>query len=378
MCLVSVIMPSFNHGKYISKAIESVLNQTFNDFELIISDDCSMDNSVDEIFKHKDGRIKVNIFDENQGAAINTNFLIKEAKGKYIALINSDDIWVKDKLEKQVKFLENNSSYGACFTWASFIDENDNNIMNNIKIFEQPNRTQANWLKHLYINGNCLCHPSILIKSEVYQSIGDYNITLRQLPDFDLWIRLIKKYNINIIQENLVLHRRFISQGENTSAPTIKNSVRDVNESRYVQKRFINDIDDELFISAFNDFLIKKTISSKEQIMCEKFLLLLNEKYYMPKVSIFNANDFMFEIMNSEICYKVLVEKYDFKLNDFYELSSNIDVLGSVIKDEAVISVEKYIFKNKFKVISWILFNKNSKIYNFIKSIYLKCKSSNV
>ena len=97
--LVSVVMPSYSHEKYVGIAIKSVLNQSFRDYEFLISDDCSPDHTVDEIKKFQDDRIKLHVFSKNQGATVNHKYLIDRAQGKYVALINSDDVWLPGRLE---------------------------------------------------------------------------------------------------------------------------------------------------------------------------------------------------------------------------------------------------------------------------------------
>ncbi len=105
-------MPSYNHGKYLSETIESILNQTFQDLELIIIDDFSKDNSkaIIETYQEKDGRIKAFFHEKNIGITPTTNELIAKSSGKYIARIDSDDVWMKSKLAKQLAILQKNES----------------------------------------------------------------------------------------------------------------------------------------------------------------------------------------------------------------------------------------------------------------------------
>lgn len=378
--LISVILPSYNHVNHVSQAIECVLNQTYTDFELLISDDCSTDGTADMIKKYKDDRIKVNFFTENQGAAINHKYLIDRSKGKYIALINSDDIWTLDRLEKQVKFLQENEEYGACFSWSKFVDENNNSIMEDCDIFNQPNRTQGQWLAHFYTHGNCICHPSMLIKSEVYKTIGIYNLGLRQLPDFDMWIRLVKNYKIHIIQEPLVLHRRFINIGENTSSPSISNSMRDVMESYNILTRFFDDVNDDIFIDGFKKYFRNKNAATSTELMCERFFLILDKKYYMPQIEAMAAINFFVEKCNSEDILNVFKKEYNFTIKDFYDISCKVDLLGMMPPNMSMegnedFNIDTYVKYNKIKVLSTMFFsNKNSKFYRSLKSIYQKNK----
>lgn len=127
--LVSVIMPTYNTGKFLSASIESVLSQTYNNIELIITDDCSTDQitiNTLNYYSKKDPRIKISFFEKNMGAGPARNKSIEEAKGRYIAFCDSDDRWLPNKLEKQIAFMEEKhcqltySSYFIC-------DEDDNN-----------------------------------------------------------------------------------------------------------------------------------------------------------------------------------------------------------------------------------------------------------
>ncbi|KLU64357.1 putative glycosyltransferase EpsE [Desulfosporosinus acididurans] len=377
--LVSVILPSYKHEKYVRIALESVLKQSFCDYEFLISDDCSPDNTVKEIQKYKDERIKLHIFPENQGATINHKYLIEQARGKYVALINSDDVWLPGRLEKQVDYLEEHKECGACFSWAAFIDENGNHLKMNENVFEQPNRTQAEWYAHFFQRGNCLCHPSVLIRTELYHTLGVYNLSLRQLPDFDMWIRLIKHYNIHIFQEPLVQHRRFIQSGENTSSPKITNSIRDVMESYYILTNYFKDVSDELFEEAFQKEFRKKGKLSHNELCCEKFFLMLDGKYYMPSIPLLAAINYFFEIYSLEGMAETFKDSYHFTMQDFHDISCKVDLLGILPKGVVVdksndFDLETYVKVNKAKALAMIFLNRNSNLYQYCKKLYYKMK----
>ena len=123
---VSVILTSYNHGAYVAAAIESALNQTFADFELLIIDDGSKDDSREIIKRFDDPRIKTFLYTENRGPVLAIRDAVNFARGKYIAVHHSDDLWALDKLEKQVAFLDANPNYAACFTLVEFVDERGN------------------------------------------------------------------------------------------------------------------------------------------------------------------------------------------------------------------------------------------------------------
>lgn len=138
--LVSVVMPVYNASKYLDETIQSVLNQTYENFELIMIDDCSKDNSLEiaRRYEAQDPRVRVIAGETNQGVARVRNRGILEAKGEYIALLDSDDVWVDTKIERQVRLLE---SEGAEIAYCSydFIDENSNEVLKPFIVPETTN-----------------------------------------------------------------------------------------------------------------------------------------------------------------------------------------------------------------------------------------------
>ena len=120
--LVSVIMPCYNAAAYIGASIESVQAQTYTNWELLIVDDCSTDDSLAVVARYDDPRIRVLKNEKNSGAAVSRNYALREAKGKWIAFLDSDDLWEKEKLEKQIAFMVENE-YHFSYTKYSHIDE---------------------------------------------------------------------------------------------------------------------------------------------------------------------------------------------------------------------------------------------------------------
>ena len=138
MSKISVCIPSYNHEKYIYHTIESVLNQSFQDFEIIISDDNSSDNTLEIAKSFKDSRIKIIENKENNGPSINANIAIENSCGEFIASIASDDMMHQDRLKKTFEFLSLNKDVDAVFTWVKTINENNVEIdhqMTKILIF---------------------------------------------------------------------------------------------------------------------------------------------------------------------------------------------------------------------------------------------------
>ena len=174
-----------------------------------------------------------------------TNELITRSSGEFVALINSDDYWTSnDKLSYQLQIMRDKPNIGACFGRARFVDK-DGNAINKSTIpggyvFEQNNRSRGAWLRHFFDHGNCICHPTILIRKSCYDTLGGYDNRLRQLPDFDMWVRLLKRYDIHISDKELIAFRHL--PGENASSATPSNLRRILNESYFILAGFFDDI----------------------------------------------------------------------------------------------------------------------------------------
>ncbi len=213
--LVSIITPAYNSEKYISEAIESVLNQTYTNWEMIIVNDVSTDNTELIIKKYvdQDSRIKLINLKENSGAAVARNTALKVAQGRFIAFLDSDDRWKQNKLEKQIKFMLENNYY---FTFTSFeyiIDENNSQK----KIFRVPKSLNySEGLKNTSIG--CL---TVVIDRD---KVGDFEMPLvRRGQDNLTWLMLMKKgiiaYSLN---ENLAEYRKVKGSLSNSKIKALK------------------------------------------------------------------------------------------------------------------------------------------------------------
>lgn len=185
---VSVITASYNAARFIGETIESVLNQTYTDLELIIVDDCSTDNTEEVVNKYieKDDRIKFYKLEINSGAAVVRNTAIEKASGRFIAFLDSDDIWDREKLEKQIKFMKDNN-YGFSFTSYRLMREDGQLIGKEVIA---PNYMKYNQLLKNTIIG-CL---TVVIDREI---IGDFRMPLvRAGQDTATWLSILRKGNI--------------------------------------------------------------------------------------------------------------------------------------------------------------------------------------
>lgn len=236
--LVSVCMASYNHAPFIRAAVESVLAQTFTDWELVITDDGSSDGTLAALDGIADERVSIEAFPENRSACVALNHCIRRARGRFIAVLNSDDVWMPEKLARQLAVMEEQPRTAAVFTLVSLIDERGEPFGTErehayVGVFDQPNRDRAEWLRRLLFEGNCLCHPSVLVRSAVYREVGMYDERLAQLPDYDMWIRICLRHDIHVLQERLTLFR-LLGHERNASGNRPEARVRCVMENMLI------------------------------------------------------------------------------------------------------------------------------------------------
>ena len=199
-----MILASFNHVQFVELAVQSVLEQTYKNLELIIIDDGSTDGTVDIIHQIKDPRIRFYSMEKNRSVHVR-NYGLRHAKGKFVAFQNSDDVWKPDKLSRQLEVLESQQDVQAVFTGFSFLDSyglpSDGDWAQNLFWFETQNQTA--WLKRFFYQGNCLPLPSAIVRRRMLSAVGGFSETLVQLSDFDLWIRLAARGTFAQISDQL-------------------------------------------------------------------------------------------------------------------------------------------------------------------------------
>jgi glycosyltransferase involved in cell wall biosynthesis len=272
---VSVVMSSYNHAPYVGQAIASVLKQTLPDFEFIVADDGSSDGTPEVIRGISDPRLVFTAHPRNRGAAAVTNESLRRCRGEYIARINSDDFWPLDKLAYQVAFLEMHPEYAAMFGDATFVDASGAPLDDRPHPFAPPNTTRGGWLRRFFDEGNCLCHPTLLIRRSCVEALGPYDNRLRQVPDFDMWVRLAKRYAFVVSDRALVYFR--ILPGENASAPSPENLVRHSAEHFLIAERFFEGVDRDVLREGFGDLLVVPELPTDIHCDIEQALL-----YFRP------------------------------------------------------------------------------------------------
>jgi len=196
----SVIMPVYNEEKYIKKAIESILNQTFKDFEFIIIDDGSTDRTKEILKKYKDKRIKIITNRKNEFVSRALNKGIKKAKGEYIIRIDGDDIALPNRLEKQINFLETHPEISVL--GSAIFEINKKNSLKLMPVLTKDDQIKKGLGLRMF---RIIYHPTVIIRKKVLIDIGMYNEKLQYTQDKDLWLRLAaKEYKFENLREPLL------------------------------------------------------------------------------------------------------------------------------------------------------------------------------
>ena len=202
--LVSVIMPSYNAEKYIGEAIESILCQTYDNWELIIIEDCSTDNTLDTIKRYKEQRIKLFTNKYNMGIADTTNKGIRESKGKYIALLDDDDLAERDRLRLQVDYLENHPEIDVLGGRSIYIDAQGRIMDYSCIPRNNPKYIQAILLFNCmdFLNSTAMIRKEFMENNRLYYHNGYYG-----MQDFRFYIECSKIGNISALKDFLLKHR---------------------------------------------------------------------------------------------------------------------------------------------------------------------------
>lgn len=197
--LVSIITPSYNTGRYISKTIESVLNQTYENWEMLIVDDCSTDNT-DEVVKSylHDSRIRYLKNEKNSGAAISRNRAIREANGRWIAFLDSDDLWSPEKLEKQIRFMKEHNYY---FSYTNYEEIDENEKKTGIKVSGPKKITRIGMFNYCWLG--CL---TVMYDAK---KIGLIQIEdIKKNNDYAMWLKACKKADCYLLNEYLAYYTK--------------------------------------------------------------------------------------------------------------------------------------------------------------------------
>jgi len=223
---ISVIIPSYNAEKTILETIESVLKQTYTNFELILINDGSTDQTLELLNKIKDERLKIFSF-ENSGLPTSRNRGIDLSSGEFITFIDADDLWTPDKLDKQFEALKNHPDAGVAYSWTVSIDESGNllNIM-------EAHHFEGDIYPQLLVRCFIASGSNVMIRRECINSVGLFDPDLESAADWDYWIRLSIKWPFVLVPRYQVLYRTW-SGGMSNKVESIEKNILKVIEKTF-------------------------------------------------------------------------------------------------------------------------------------------------
>ncbi len=205
---VSILLPSYNYEAFIRKAIDSVLDQSFTNWELIIIDDGSKDNSVEIIKTYKDKRIHLFV-QENQGVTKTLNKGLKLSKGRFICFLDADDKYHPDKLMAQIEAM--NAGFDIVTSKVQAIDGNDENSplehFNESWNLYDKNEIFGKDMIYKFLHKNYFCKYSLMIQRDLFEKYGDFNTELLTAYDLELWLRMLKKAKVTRVDSILTYYR---------------------------------------------------------------------------------------------------------------------------------------------------------------------------
>jgi glycosyltransferase involved in cell wall biosynthesis len=225
---VSIVVPAHNAMVYLPQTIDSVLSQTFADFELLIINDGSSDHLIEWFSQARDSRIKL-ISQENQGVANARNTGILSAKGEYIAFLDADDIWEKTKLEKQVSCLDENPAVGLVYAWTQLINAKGKLLKFSVMHQEEGYIWEKIVIQDVVGSGSCA-----MVRASCFQQVGLFDQSVAIAADFDMWIRIAAVYEFAVLKEHLVFYRQHLTNASKDSQQVIKA------HSQIIEKSFKN------------------------------------------------------------------------------------------------------------------------------------------
>ncbi|MEH2353705.1 glycosyltransferase [Nostoc sp.] len=199
--IISVIIPAYDSEKTIKETIQSVLNQTFTNFELIIINDGSQDSTLDIITQIKDPRIKVFSY-PNAGGNVSRNRGLNLAVGEFVSFLDADDLWTPDKLQSQLKALQENAAATVAYSWTDYIDENGEIVLSGTHITANGDVYGKLLLTNFLENGS---NP--LIRREALIKLGGFDESLSAAQDWDMWLRLACQFYFVCVPSVQILYR---------------------------------------------------------------------------------------------------------------------------------------------------------------------------
>jgi glycosyltransferase involved in cell wall biosynthesis len=344
---VSVIIPTFNRGHLIDNAIQSVLNQTFRDFEIIVVDDGSTDNTREVVSKYKDK--VVYIFQENCERSSARNKGIKQSSGQFITFLDSDDLYLSDKLKVQVESMEQNPDFGMSYSYSIWFDELG-------RYLHTWRDTLNGWIypEMMLAKHNRIAVPSVMIRRSVIDTVGYFNELISTCEDYEYWCRIARKYQVLLIKKGLVVINT-------KSQPSLDLFYNYFNSTlSYYIAIFVSDrsIKEQMKRAIFTDLAVKYYLNSASG---------KDKKYILSEINKIRPSYGLVTIIKSHI---ILINKVIWKYNGF-------STLLRFLNNYLLVSLPRSIMAEDFEygVLGEL---KSTSDVELISTYYRKNKSENI
>lgn len=274
---VTVLMPVYNASPYIDSAISSILNQTFDDFEFLIFNDGSTDNSEDKINSYNDKRIQFFDSKTNVGHVHHLNHGIEIAKGEYIARMDADDISLPNRIKKQVDFMDNHPEVGICGTWFKIIDSNST--------VKHP--TKNTEIRLALLTNSAIGHPTAMLRNTLLQQYNlRYDASFVPAEDYLLWVNATKYCQLANLPEVLLKYR------VHTNQISIFRKTEQSIKAQIIRKNQI-------------EILLNRTLNEDENLLHK---LLFQEKIDIKSYNILNLEEWIDRLIAVNLLYKIYPE----------------------------------------------------------------------
>ncbi len=298
--IVSVIMPVYNAERYLALAVESILGQSFNDYEFIIIDDFSIDNSYQILqdYARRDQRIRLFRNGRNQKLPKTLNFGINRALGKYIVRMDADDISLPERLAKQVEFMESHPEIGVCGTWYNVFNDDMGQLLH----YEQKPITHEMILIYLNLLENPIGHPTVIIRREVLGNLYYPESLVNNAEDYGLWLMLsqygVKFANLPVYTLNYRFSSSSLSQTNQKNINLIQIKIISDTLSRFGIKH--NRINHYL-----NAFVLSSNIFTKLYSMLRSVYTLREIERNNHKIQLFSEMELSSFLQSLSFCRKI-------------------------------------------------------------------------
>ncbi|MBV8071358.1 MAG: glycosyltransferase [Acidobacteriaceae bacterium] len=330
---VSVCIPTYNHQKYIRECLTSILDQDYKNLEVVITDDCSTDRTVDEIEPFLSRSVHLLRHDRNYGPSVAANNSIRNSGGEFVCYFNSDDAFLPSKVCKQRKVFDEHPEVAAVFSFVDYMDEDGKAIPGPGQSWSKGNQSRESWLRLFFYKGNFLSAPTVMMRRSVLEEVGLFDHRLIQVQDFDLWIRLCLKADIYVIEEPLVRYRIRANAG-NLGANTPEKTGTRLWEMSKALRRFCAIKNNEELLKIFPE--ARPGAENGLPLQMNLGLLALKGQRWTRAFGV----DLLYHAIE-RFEDAGLLERISSGLPDFFRMVADADVFGMVAEAETVVAAQR-------------------------------------